>query len=254
MLTALTRLPSPRLSECQLTYLERAPIDFDRILAEHAAYRQTLAGCGANVIALQAEAEFPDCAFVEDTAVVLDEFAVICRSGTTSRRGEESQVAAILQSCRLLKQIVAPATLEGGDVLRLGKTLFVGLSSRTNAAGIEQLAEFSHLFDYTVRTVRVHGCLHFKTACTALPDGRLLVNPDWIDMTALHDFPVVTVPVDEPWAANVVVLGDEVIAEAGHEQTIEMLGILGFVVHPVPLGEFAKAEGGTTCLSLLYAD
>ncbi|MBS0260877.1 MAG: dimethylargininase [Planctomycetes bacterium] len=254
MTIALTRWPSPRMTECQLTYLDRAPLDLERVVTEHAGYCQALAECGARVTTLAGAAEFPDCTFIEDTAVVLDELALICRLGTASRQGEEVEIARRLETYRRLIRLTSPATLEGGDVLRVDRTLFVGLSSRTNAAGIEQLAEATRPFGYTVRAVPVTGCLHFKTACTALPDGRLLVNPEWIDTTALRGCSFVSVPESEPWGANLVCLHGQVIAAAEHEQTIALLGYCGVDVHPVKLGEFARAEGGATCLSLLFTE
>ncbi len=248
---AFTRFPSPRMTDCQLTFVARSAIDFPRALAEHAEYRQALADCGAHVQTLDADLDLPDCVFIEDTAVVLDEVAIVCRLGTDSRRGEAAAIELALRQCREIERVEAPATLEGGDVLRVGRTLLVGLSSRTNAAGVERLADVAGRYGYTVRAVPVTGSLHFKTACTALPDGRLLVNPAWIDRAPLHDFEQIAVPDDEPWGANVACLVERVIAAASNRQTVDLIRSLGFDVRPVELGEFAKAEGGVTCLSIL---
>jgi dimethylargininase len=195
---ALTRLPSPRMADCQLTHLTRTAIDDSRALAEHAAYGQVLADCGAHVQTLAASTDLPDCVFIEDPAVVLDEIAIICRLGKESRRGECAAVEQVLRGYRNLERIEAPATLEGGDVLRVGRTLFVGLSSRTNRAGVERLADIAGRFGYSVRGVPVTGCLHLKTACTALPDGRLLVNRKWIDPTPLGEFEQIAISKSEP--------------------------------------------------------
>jgi dimethylargininase len=248
---ALTRRPSPRMADCQLTFVDRSAIDYQRALAEHAQYRQALAECGAQVETLEAELDLPDCVFVEDTAVVLDEVAILCRLGAESRRGEATAVERALRRHRDVECIEPPATLEGGDVLRVGRTLLVGLSSRTIAAGVEQLAEIAGRRGYSVRAIPVTGCLHFKTACTALPDGRLLVNPAWIDAATLNDIEQVVVPETEPWGANVACLNGLVVAAAANRNTNDLIHGLGFDVRPVELGEFAKAEGGVTCLSIL---
>lgn len=248
---ALTRMPSPRMADCQLTFVDRSPIDYQRVLAQHAEYRQALAECGAQVESLDADLDLPDCVFVEDTAVVLDEVAILCRLGTESRRGETAAVERALHLCRDVERVEPPATLEGGDVLQVGRTLLVGLSSRTNAAGVERLTAIAGRRGYSVRAIRVTGCLHFKTACAALPDGRLLVNPAWIDGVGLNDLKQIAVPESEPWGANVACLKGRVVAAAANRQTNELIRSLGFDVRPVELDEFAKAEGGVTCLSIL---
>jgi dimethylargininase len=138
-------------------------------------------------------------------------------------------------------------------VLRVGRTLLVGQSQRTNPAGIEQLSHVARRFGYRVRSVPVHGCLHLKTACTALPDGRLLVNPAWIDVAALQGFSLVQVPADEPWGANIALVNGMVIMAAAHEETAALIGGLRFDVKTVDLSEFAKAEGGVTCLALFIS-
>jgi dimethylargininase len=205
---------------------------------QHVAYCRLLADCDARVVTLNANPKLPDAVFIEDTAIVLDEVAVLASMGAASRRAEVSTVAAALAIYRGLVPVELPATIEGGDVLRVGRTLLVGQSHRTNAAGIEALARIASPLGYRVVGVPVTGCLHLKTACTALPDGRLLVNPEWIDATALADFQQMAVDAEEPWGANTAIIGETVIIPAAHRRTID-------------ISEFAKAEGGVTCLSLL---
>jgi dimethylargininase len=250
---AITHLPSPQMADCLLTYVDRSVIHCDRALEQHAAYCDALRECGADVRTLDVNGHLPDCTFIEDTAVVLDEVAVICRPGAAARREETAAIEAELRSLRPIESIAAPATLEGGDVLRVGRTLLVGLSSRTSPAGAAALGGMARRFGYSVQAIPVHGCLHLKTACTALPDQRLLVNPEWIDVTTLGDFEVVSIPTREPFGANIVCLGDRVIAAAEHRQTADLIRGLGFELGTVELDEFAKAEGGVTCLSLLVA-
>jgi dimethylargininase len=248
---ALTHRPSLRMAECLLTYIARSAIDHERLHQQHAAYCNALQDCGAEVRLLEVNADFPDCTFIEDTAVVLDEVALVARPASAARRGETAGIEGELRKLCEVERVAAPAILEGGDVLRVGRTLLVGLSARTDAAGVAALDGFARRHGHDVRTVPVHGCLHFKTACTALPDGRLLINPAWLDIEALDDFDLISVPVGEPWGANVVCVGGRVIAAAEHVQTANLIGRLGFELCPVSLGEFAKAEGGATCLSLL---
>lgn len=242
------------MADCLLTFVARSTIDYDRAVWQHAEYCRVLGECGATVCMLDVNVELPDCVFVEDTAVVLDEVAVMCRLGAPTRRKEIAGIEPELARLRPIKKVNFPATLEGGDVLRVGRTLLVGLSSRTNAGGAEMLARFGTRYGYKVRTVPVRGCLHLKTACTALPDKRLLVNPNWLDLTVLRDFGQVCVPAAEPWGANTVCLGNHVIAAAENVQTAELIRGLGFDLHTVELDEFTKAEGGVTCLSILLRD
>lgn len=249
---AITHAPSPAMSECLLTFVGRSTIDHARAQEQHEACCQVLRECGLEVRTLDVNRELPDCAFIEDLAVVLDEVAVVTRPGAAARRLETPGIEPALREYRPIVRVDSPATLEGGDVLRVGRTLLVGLSSRTNAAGVAALAAVARRFGYDVRTVPVHGCLHLKTACTALPDRRLLVNRAWVDVEALHGFDLVDVPSCEPWGANVACVGDRVIAAAAHSAMVDLIGGLGFDVRSVELDEFAKAEAGVTCLSLIF--
>jgi dimethylargininase len=239
------------MADCLLTFVERLPIDYHRALPQHAEYCDVLRASGVEVVVLEVNRELPDCTFIEDTAVVLDEVAVLTRPGAAARRDETAGIEPELLKYRPVERITAPATLEGGDILRVGRTLLVGLSSRTSLAGAAALDAVARRYGYHVRTVPVLGCLHLKTACTALPDRRLLVNPAWLDITALNGFDLVSVPAAEPWGANIACLADRVLAAAEHLQTIDLIRRLGLEVQTVAIDEFAKAEGGVTCLSIL---
>jgi dimethylargininase len=239
------------MERCQLTYVARAPIDCSRAVRQHEEYCRVLGECGAEVRTLDVNRELPDCVFVEDTAVVLDEVAVLASMGTPSRRAEPTGVEAELRKYREVRRIEAPATLEGGDVLRVGRTLLVGLSPRTNAAGVAALEAVVRRHGYGVSAVPVRQCLHLKTACTTLDDRRLLVNPAWLDVAALRGFELVPVPAEEPWAANTARVGTVVLMAAEHARTADLIRGLGLDVRAVELSEFAKAEGGVTCLSIL---
>ena len=248
---ALTHAPSQDMQACERTFVPREPIDCGRIVEEHAAYCRLLAECGAAVRTLDANRALPDSVFIEDTAVVLDEVAILCPMGADSRRAEPLAMEPVLREYRDVVRIERPAKLEGGDVLRIGRTLLVGQSRRTNSAGIAALASIARRYGYRMISAPVRGSLHLKTACCALPDGRLLVNPAWIDTSALGAYVLVSVPEGEPWAANIAVVNGEVLMNAAHVRTAELVQSLGFSVRSTPLREFAKAEGGITCLSLL---
>jgi dimethylargininase len=252
MLIALTRKPSRLLESGERTHIGRDPIDFGRALAQHDAYREALAECGAEVRRLDDGEAFPDGVFVEDTAVVLPEVAIVTRPGASSRRGEVDGIARALLEYSGIERIAAPATLDGGDVVVVGKRILVGRSARTSDAGIEALGRIAAPFGYTTTAVGMDGCLHLKSGCTALPDGRLIVNRYWIDISDLGGFGLVNVPDDEPWGGDVALVSQTVIAAAAYPKTIALLQAEGFAVKPVDVSEFAKAEGGVTCMSLIF--
>jgi dimethylargininase len=241
------------MQACERTFVPQLPLDCRRIAEEHAGYTRLLADCGFSVRTLEVNRGLPDCVFIEDTAVVLDEVAILCPMGAASRRAEPLAIEPVLREYREVVPVEWPATLEGGDVLRLGRTLFVGQSRRTNAAGIAALDRVASRHGYKVMSVPVTGSLHLKTACCALPDGRLFVNPAWIDAAALGDYELIRIPEREPWGANMAVIDDTVLMNSAHVQTADLVRSLGFPVRTTDLREFAKAEGGITCLSLLIA-
>jgi dimethylargininase len=252
---AITRLPSPRMNECELSFAPRVPIDYGRALSQHAAYRTLLEACGAEVVVLSPSAELPDCVFVEDTAVVLDEVAVMASPGAVSRRGEIEAVEEALRPHRPIEWIRLPATLDGGDVLRVGQTLLVGLSARTNGAGLAALDEIVRPRGYRVWPISIRGCLHLKSACTALDDRALIINREWLDTASLAEladrYRIVEIDPAEPLAADVLRIGPHICLPSAHPRTAELVGRLGYDVRSVDLSEFAKAEGGVTCLSIL---
>jgi dimethylargininase len=252
MLIALTRGVSPTLGDCELQELDRQPIDIAKAIEQHHCYERCLAELGARVLSLPADARFPDGVFVEDSVVVVDEIAVMTRMGAESRRGEGESIAEALAPFRPVHWIEQPATLEGGDVMRIGKQLFVGLSRRTNRDGIAQLSELLQPFGYEVIPVPVHGCLHLKSACCYLADQTILANRAWIDAGALREFNIIDVPAEEPRSANVLQIKNALVLPAAFPKTYELLLAIGFQVRTVDVSEFAKAEGGVTCTSILF--
>ncbi len=196
-LTAITRKVSPRLAACELEFQTRQDIDLAKAIEQHRNYEAALAEFGAHVISLPAEEQLPDSVFVEDPAIVLDEVAIITRMGAESRRPEAPSLADALSRFREMRWMREPATLEGGDVVRIDKTLYVGVSRRTNRAGVEQLADLVGAFGYAVVPVPVHGCLHLKTACCSLGGRTVLANRGLFDAGALAGIEIIDVPSSE---------------------------------------------------------
>ena len=251
MLIAITRGVSPRITECELTHLAREPINLQRARAQHRLYEDLLMELGCHLHRLTTEPELPDSVFVEDTAIALNDLAVITRPGAESRRSETASVAAVLKHYRKLFYIGPPGTLDGGDVLQIGKTLFVGLSQRSNAEGIEQLRKVVSAFGYTVPAVTLHDCLHLKSAVTLVAEGALLINRQWVDAVAFGQMRFIDVAPTEPFAANAVRVGKTLIYPEAFPKTRERLEAQGIKVRTVKSSELAKAEGGVTCCSLI---
>lgn len=252
MMRAITREVSPTIARCELHTLARVEIDAAKCAAEHRAYEAKLGGLGLAVTVLPAEPDLPDSVFVEDPALVLDEIAIVTRMGAESRRREGESLAAALQPFRALRRMQAPATLEGGDVMRIGRTLFVGASARTNAEGIGQLRELTAEFGYTVTPVEVRHCLHLKSAVTWLGGNTLVANEELIDMAPLAAFEAIPVDAAEPWAANTLTVGGVTLIAACYARTAERLQQRGYPVCPMDISELMKAEAGLTCSSLIF--
>jgi dimethylargininase len=249
--TAVVHAVGDALARCELTFVARQPLDVALARRQHADYCRLLADCGLILRSVDVCPDHADAVFVEDTAVVLDEVAIAAAIGAPSRRGEVEAMLPVLAGYRPIERIAAPATLDGGDVLRRRRTLFVGQSMRTNAAGAAQLARLTARFGYRVVPVPVRGCLHLKTACTAVADDLLLCNPRWVEAAAFDGMHALLVPDTEPFAANVLRLGDTIAAAAGSPRTCDLLAARGLTVRTVDIGELQKAEAGMTCLSLL---
>jgi len=251
MTIAICREVSPALAQCELTHIERSPINVQEAQAQHAAYEKTLENLGLTVISLPAEPDLPDSVFVEDTALVLDEVAVMLCPGAVSRRPEVPSIARTLQEYRPLVFMKEPATVDGGDILRLGKTLYVGLSTRSDVAGIAALEALVRPYGYDVRAVRLSGCLHLKSAATLLTRDTVLANPAWVDPQVFEGTSFLAIHPDEPHAGNVLRLENSVIYPTAFPRTLERMTKLVSDIHCVDLSELAKAEGAVTCCSLI---
>jgi dimethylargininase len=251
-LVAITREVSAGIGRCELTHLERRPIDVKIARSQHKQYELLLRSLGCSVHTLPALDDYPDSVFVEDPALVLDELAVLLRPGAASRRGESASLESALGPFRTVKRIEAPGCIDGGDVIQIGKTIFVGESSRSNAAAVAQLREIVLPLGYEVKTVPVKGVLHLKSAATAISENRLLINPQMVPETALEGFEILHVDPAEPFAANALRVGSTVVTQDAFPRTRALLEQAGLSVRSVDASELAKAEGALTCCSLLF--
>ena len=249
---AFTRAVPSSITRCELTHLSREPIDIDVARAQHDRYESALRDAGVDVTRLPDSDDLPDAVFVEDTAVVFDEIAVLTRPGMESRRAEVESVREALAAYRPLATIEAPATLDGGDVLVLDRDVLVGLTPRSNILGVQRLRAFLAPFGYEVRGVPVRGCLHLKSAVTRAGTRTLVANPSWIDPALMPGWDVVPVDAREPHAANVLWLGSTTIVAEQFERTNAAVArATDSQLVAVPASELAKAEGGVTCCSIL---
>jgi dimethylargininase len=252
MLIAVTRPVSPSLGDCELTHLAREPIDVGRAIEQHAAYEKLLESLGATIVRAPAAPDHPDAVFIEDTAIVLDEVAVVTRPGAPSRQGETGAVASLLAAYRRVLELQPPAPLDGGDVMLLCWTLYVGRSDRTNDHGIAQLETLVAHFGYHVVPVDFAGCLHLKSAVTAVGERLLLMNPEWVSASAFPGCSVLCIDPREPYAANALRFGRSLVYPSQYPLTVELLMKRGLRVATVDCSELAKAEGAVTCCSLVF--
>lgn len=252
MLLAITRAVSPSINRCELTHLSRTSIDYKRAVEQHLQYEDALRSLDVKVITLPEEADLPDSVFVEDAALVLDECAIITRSGKESRKAETLTIEKALAPYRTLFHIKEPGTLDGGDILCVGKNIYVGISTRSNEAAIEQLQEYLAPFGYVVKGVSVKGCLHLKSAVSAIKNDTLLINPEWVNKDDFSDVKIIEVAPSEPFAANAVLINDSVIYSTSYPTTQLRLAEAGIRMVLVDTDELAKAEGALTCCSLIF--
>ena len=249
---AITRPVSRSINNCALSFHARQPIDVAKATAQHKAYQDCLTALGVQVVSLAAEPDLPDAVFVEDPAVIVDEVAIISIMGAPSRRPEVHSLAVALSRYRPIKQLVGPATLEGGDVMRVGRSVFVGLSQRTNREGFGQLRDILRAYDYQVHAVDVGGCLHLKSACSYIGKNSILINRSLVDSKQFRDFELIDVAEGEPAGANALLVRNVVIIPASFPKTRALLERRGFCVRTIDLSELQKAEAGVTCTSLIF--
>ena len=248
---AVTRDVSPRFNECEITHIDRTPIDVRVAENQHHGYVQALKELGCAVLELPAARDLPDSVFVEDTAVVLQEAAIITNPGADSRKPETESISRALAPYRELVFIKPPATVDGGDVLVLGKQVFVGLSTRSNLESANQINKLAGRFGYQAHAVEMHDCLHLKTAVTRVDDSTLLINRHWVDVEHFEGFDLIEVDTNEPFAANCLPINGSILYPTAFPKTAELMEKRGFRLRLIPLDELAKAEGAVTCCSLI---
>ena len=252
---AFTRAVPSTIVGCELTHLEREPIDLAVAVEQHDRYEAALREAGITVMRVPARDDLPDSVFVEDTAIVLDEIAVMTRPGAKKRREEVETVRELLAGHRPLASIAEPATLDGGDVLVLDQQVYVGLTARSSLSGVQQLRAVLSPLGYTVQGVPVGGCLHLKSAVTRAGKRLLVANPEWVDPRVFEGWDVLPVDATEPHAANVLWLGSvTIVPEAFARTNARLARATDAKLVPVPASELAKAEGGVTCCSLILND
>jgi dimethylargininase len=251
MTIAITRHISPRFNECELTHIDRAPIDLDIANVQHLGYVQALKELGCATLELPSVQDLPDSVFVEDTAVILPDVALLTRPGADSRKPEVDSISWALTPYRTLVRITPPATVDGGDVLVLGKEIYVGQSTRSNQAAVDQMNQLLGPYGYHVTGVELKDCLHLKSAVTRLDDATLLINRRWVDVEIFEGWDMIDIDPSEPYAANCLAVNGAVIYPTAFPKTRKLLEERGFQVKAIPVDELAKAEGAVTCCSLI---
>lgn len=251
---AITRGVSSKMGACELTYRSRENIDVVKAAVQLEQYCELLRKWDVNLSTIPTSDSYPDCCFVQDTAVILDEICVVASMGATARRGEVAEVERLVSPLRRIRRIVPPATLDGGDVVQIERRLFVGLSTRTNARGITALERIVEPLGYTVVPVSVNGGLHLTTGCGLINDETVLLNPRWLDASAFRGLRQLHVSEEEPWAANTIWVGDSVCVEEKAPRTIDLVQPYVSTVDTLDISEFRKAEGSLSCLSLIFRD
>lgn len=249
---ALMREVNLNISKCEINNITRKPIDPHEARIQHENYADTLRDLGYKIHMIEADDSLPDSSFIEDTALVLDEIAVITHPGAPSRRGETRAVADALSIYRELEFISHSGTLDGGDVLRVGRTLYVGKSGRSSAVGISNLRDIVQPYGYDVVGVPVTGCLHLKSAVTLVAENTLLLNPSWVDPGNFRDMERITVNPSEPYSANALLLEGGLVYSISYPGTRRILEKRGIEVVAIDLSELSKAEGNISCCCIPF--
>lgn len=252
-LTAITRDVNAAMDSCELTFVSRDTIDTALAVQQHEDYQSALSSLGCEIVTIPTEEGLADSVFIEDTALVLDEIAVLCRPGAASRRPEVAGVAGALKPYRTLASIRSPGTVDGGDLLCVGKVIYAGLSTRSNQSGIDQLRGIVANYGYSVESVDVSRCLHLTSAVTEVSPGSLLINPDWVSGSAFGNCELIDIDKDEPHAANALLIENSIIYPSSFPRTADKLVTRGIDVIRVDMSELQKAEGAATCCSLIIA-
>jgi dimethylargininase len=249
---AIARKPGPNFAQGLTTAINEEPPRYEILVNQHEGYIAALQSIGLEVILLDALSDHPDAYFVEDTAVIAANVAVITNPGADTRKGEEKTIAPVLAKYRKTENIQAPGTVDGGDVLQVGKHFFVGVSERTNPEGADQLGRILEGHGYTWTTVAVGAGLHFKSSVNFVGKNTLLVTEDFAGREQLKGYDTIVVDRSESYAANTLLINDHLLIPRGYPGTRKKLEALGFKIIELDTSEVRKMDGGLTCLSLRF--
>jgi len=228
------------------------PIDVQLAKRQHAEYCNALQKLGLKLIWIKGDNTLPDSCFVEDTAVILEEKAVICNMKAKSRANEVVEVAKVLEKLKEAHYIIPPATIDGGDVLKIEDKVLVGLSARTSENAVDQLREILEETDLKVFPVKIHNVLHLKSACTYLGNHYVLLSRGHFNTGILRDYKRIVVPKSEEYAADCLAINGTVLVAEGYPKTKKLIEKEGFPVKELDVSEFRKGEGALTCLSIIW--
>lgn len=248
---AITRKPGENFAH-GITTIDLATPNYTRMLVQHAVYIDTLSSLGLEVIVLDALQEFPDAYFVEDTAVVIPEVAIITNPGAVSRRGEQQKIEPILSIYRTITQIQPPGTLDGGDVLQVDNQLFVGISQRTNMEGAEQFGRIVSGYGYGWKPIIVESGLHLKSSVNYIGKNTLIITQEFADLEQFQPYKLIVLEKSEECAANTLWVNDTLITPTGFPKTKRKLEYLGLPIIEIDISEARKMDGGLTCMSLRF--
>ena len=249
---AIARKPGNNFAQGLTTAVGAKPPQYELLLKQHETYLETLKSCGLEVAILDPLPDYPDAYFVEDTAVVTPDVAVITNPGAETRKGEEESMVPVLANFRKIKSIQAPGTVDGGDVLQVGKHFLIGLSQRTNKEGAGQLGHILESFGNTWVTIPVGAGLHFKSSVNFVGKNTLLITPDFAECEQLNGYDKIVVDEADAYAANTLLVNGYLLTPAGFPDTRKQLEVLGFKIIELETSEVHKMDGGLTCMSIRF--
>jgi len=227
--------------------------NYERALIQHQSYIDALKKCGLDVLVLEPCEDYPDSTFVEDVALITPNCAIITRPGALSRRGEVRQIESVLQQkFNNIEQILAPGTIEGGDIMKVGDHYYIGLSERTNLEGAKQIIQILNKYGMSGSTISLNKVLHLKTGLSYLEENNLVINGEFIDESSLEQYNQIKIPENESYAANCIWINESVIIPLGHPTTKQRIKNAGYAIVETDVSEFQKLDGGLSCLSLRY--
>ncbi|MCH7548815.1 MAG: hypothetical protein IH969_04640 [Candidatus Krumholzibacteriota bacterium] len=249
---AIVRPPGEAYAQCIRPPGARDEIDVALAAAQHSAYVRALESQGIRIHSLAPDAHYPDGCFVEDAVIVAEDLAIICAMGAPARRGEETSVGDALKQHVEIARITPPAEIDGGDVVRIGNRLFVGVSQRTNRHALDQLRDIVEPRGGEVVAVEMNGVLHLKSACTYAGNDTVVISPEHVDKETFAGCRRIEVPLRESYAANCLAVNGMVVVSVGYPRTRDLLDKSGFKTMELEMSEFRKGWGSLTCLSVLF--